>query len=99
MDDCENIEPTPDDNKLVMTLSVVMSGFFTDEKARAYKFREVLQAHNINITATTISGTTHVTDGDIQYKGFRYTITKVKNKLGLVMFRPGSEPQASQSWA
>ncbi|KAG1812750.1 hypothetical protein EV424DRAFT_1473537 [Suillus variegatus] len=84
MDDCENIEPTPDDNKLVMTLSVVMSGFFTDEKARAYKFREVLQAHNINITATMISGTTHVTDGDIQYKGFRYTIAKVKNKLGLL---------------
>ncbi|KAG1792983.1 uncharacterized protein HD556DRAFT_1527757 [Suillus plorans] len=90
MDDCENIEPTPDDNKLAMTLSVVMSGFFTDEKARAYKFREVLQEHGINITATTISGTVYVTDGDIQYKGFRYAIAKVKNEpslhLGLQYF-------------
>ncbi|KAG1898721.1 uncharacterized protein F5891DRAFT_1129342 [Suillus fuscotomentosus] len=88
MDNCKNIEPTPDDNKLAMTLSVVISGFFTDEKAQAYKFHEVLQVHNINIMAMTISGTTYVTDGDIQYKGFHYAITKVKNELGSMVTEP-----------
>jgi hypothetical protein len=34
MDNCENLKPMPDDNKLAMALSVTtMSGFFTDEMA------------------------------------------------------------------
>ncbi len=42
IDDCENHKPSPDDNKLVWKLSMAMSGFFEDEKARASKFREIL---------------------------------------------------------
>lgn len=88
MDDCENIEPTPDDNKLALALSVTMSGFFTDKTARTAKFRELLQQHGIDIRATTIDGTNYVTDGDVQYRGFRYAIAQVKNEIG----SPNAEP-------
>ncbi|KAG2116464.1 uncharacterized protein F5147DRAFT_568096, partial [Suillus discolor] len=88
IDDCENLEPTPDDNKLAMTLSAVMSGFFTDETARASRFREILQEHNIGMMGTTIDGTAYGPDGDIQHKGFRYAIAEVKSELGSTPAEP-----------
>ena len=81
MDDCENHEPTADDNKLVMTLSAAMSGFFMNETQRAAKFREILQEHDIDLRATIINNTSFTTDGDMQYKGFRYAIAEVKNEI------------------
>ncbi|KAG2084900.1 hypothetical protein BD769DRAFT_1374621, partial [Suillus cothurnatus] len=88
MDDCENHEPTAADNKLVMALSVAMSGFFTNETFRASKFREILQEHGIDVRATTLSNSTCSTDGDMQYKGFRYAIVEVKNELGSTSTEP-----------
>ncbi|KAG1860902.1 hypothetical protein F4604DRAFT_1957637 [Suillus subluteus] len=88
MDDCENHEPTPDDNKLVMALSVTMSGFFTDDTRRASKFRELLRQHNIDLRATTIDGSNYTTNGDMQYKGFRYAIAEVKNEIGSTKAEP-----------
>lgn len=88
MDDCENHEPTPDDNKLVMALSATMSGFFTDETGRASKFRELLRQHDIDLRATTIDGSNYTTDGDVQYKGFRYAIAEVKNEIGSTKAEP-----------
>jgi hypothetical protein len=82
MDDCENLEPTPDNNALAMALSATMSGFFTDETARAFKFRDLLQKHHIDLRATNINGTKYATDGDVQYKGFRYAIAEIKNEIG-----------------
>lgn len=82
MDDCENIEPTPDDNELVMALSVAMSGFFGGGAERACRFREVLQEHDIDLSPIRINGATYNTDGDQQYKYFRHAIAQVTNEIG-----------------
>ncbi|KAG1738714.1 hypothetical protein EDB19DRAFT_2039530 [Suillus lakei] len=82
MDDCEKHKPTPDDHKLVMALSVAMSGFFKDEDERTGVFRELLLQHDIDLRGTSINYTAYNTDGDMQYKGFRYAIAEVENEIG-----------------
>ncbi|KAG2060474.1 hypothetical protein BDR06DRAFT_1053669 [Suillus hirtellus] len=88
MDDCENHEPMLDDHKLVMALSVTMSGFFKDETGRASKFCELLRQHDINLRAMTIDSSNYTTNSDVQYKGFRYAIAKVKNEIGSMKAKP-----------
>ncbi|KAG2030784.1 hypothetical protein BDR03DRAFT_1033765, partial [Suillus americanus] len=88
MDDCENIEPTPDDNELVMALSVAMSGFFGGGAERACRFREVLQEHDIDLSPIRINGATYNTDGDQQYKYFRHAIAQVTNEIGSTEAEP-----------
>jgi len=89
MDDCENLQPTADDNKLAMMLSITMSGFFNNEMERASAFRRVLREHaGIELSATKIDGTEYSTDGDIQYKGLRYAIAEVKNEIGSTNAEP-----------
>ncbi|KAG1731694.1 hypothetical protein EDB19DRAFT_2007418 [Suillus lakei] len=77
MDDCQNHTPTPDDHKLVMALSAAMSGFFKDEDERT----GVIPGTSINYTA-------YNTDGDMQYKGFRYAIAEVENEIGSTKAEP-----------
>lgn len=105
MDDCENLQPTADDNNLVMALSVAMSGFFENEDKRASKFREIMRQHaEIELSARTIDGTGYATDGDIEYKGLRYAIAEVKNEIGSANAEPHFQAisyyvQATKSFA
>ena len=91
IDDCENYTPSPDDNKFVWKLSMAMSEFFEDEKARASKFREILRDLGIHASATTIEGTKFITDGDVQSLGFRLAITEVKNEIGSLGAQPHTQ--------
>ncbi|KAJ8580322.1 hypothetical protein M405DRAFT_778345 [Rhizopogon salebrosus TDB-379] len=90
INDCENHEPTDEDNKLVMALSTAMSGFFTDETERSSKFRHILRDHGIDLTASTIDYTKYTTDGDMRCGGLLYAIAEVKNEIG----SKGAEPHA-----
>ncbi|KAG2365182.1 hypothetical protein BDR07DRAFT_699102 [Suillus spraguei] len=59
MDDCENLEPTSDDNELALALSAAMSRFFMNEMQRAGVFHEVLVQHDIHLSAMRLDGTTY----------------------------------------
>ncbi|KAG1849202.1 hypothetical protein F4604DRAFT_95669 [Suillus subluteus] len=87
MDDCENLEPTPDDNELAMALSVAMSSFFKNETERASLFHEVLQEHDIDLSPIRINNTTYNTDG-VEYKYFRHAIAQVTNEIGSTEAEP-----------
>jgi len=71
---------------------MAMSGFFDDENARASKFREILNDHDLGIhtSATTIEGTKFITDGDFQWHGHRLSIIEAKNEIG----SKGAQPHA-----
>ncbi|KAG1870605.1 hypothetical protein DFJ58DRAFT_763762 [Suillus subalutaceus] len=88
IDDCESHEPTKEDNDLVMALSEAMCNFFDDDEKRASKFREILQEHRIDLIPSKIQHTKYETDGDIQYRGFRYAILEAKNELGATQAEP-----------
>jgi len=88
IDDCENLQPTADDNNLVM-VSVTMCGFFENETERASKFRQIMRQHaEIELSARTIDSTRYATDGDMEYKGLRYVIAEVKNEVGSTKAEP-----------
>ncbi|KAG2072092.1 hypothetical protein BDR04DRAFT_1052092 [Suillus decipiens] len=77
MDDCDNLEPTPDDNKLALALSVAMSRFFMNEMEREYLFHTVLQEHEIDLSAMRIHGTT-----------YSHVIAQVTNEIGSTEAEP-----------
>jgi hypothetical protein len=86
--DCESYDPTKEENKLALELSIAMSGFFENEKARQKKFIEILGSHDFHITAAEITGTKYRTDGDMRCNGFPYFIAELKDEVGA----KGAEP-------
>ncbi|KAG1843680.1 hypothetical protein F4604DRAFT_1823435 [Suillus subluteus] len=99
IDDCESHEPTKEDNDLVMALSEAMCNFFDDEDKRASKFWEILQEHRIGLIPSKIQHTKYETDGDIQYRGFRYAILEAKNELGATQAEPHMQAISYYIWS
>jgi hypothetical protein len=86
--DCESYNPTKEDNKLVFELSVAMSGFFPNEKARQTEFIEILGRHGFHMAPAEIVGTLYRTDGDMRCNGFPYFFAELKHEMG----SKGAEP-------
>lgn len=81
IDDCESRAPTKEDNHLVHDLSLAMSEFFSSEEARMSKFREVMNGHGFDLTASTVEGTSYRTDGDTRIGGFCTLIVEGKLEI------------------
>ena len=84
MDDCDNIQPTAADNKLVRELMYAMSEFDDDEKERQERFISVLEENDIYIAPSIVfaNKTAYHTDGDILMVGHRGMIWEIKNDQG-----------------
>ncbi|KAI6140270.1 hypothetical protein BKA82DRAFT_29217 [Pisolithus tinctorius] len=81
LDDCDMVEPTHEDNSLVMGLHSAMSNYYDLESDRAVKIRELFTRWGL---AFVPSATRHgyTTDGDMREGEYRYAIAEIKNEMG-----------------
>ncbi|KAG2120579.1 uncharacterized protein F5147DRAFT_562536 [Suillus discolor] len=84
VDDCQNRQPTDDDNDIVWQLSETMCSFYTDELARMNAFRCVLRQYGIILDPSMVGATQCITDGHIMSSDgmFVQVILEGKNEIG-----------------
>ncbi|KAG8920090.1 hypothetical protein FRC02_001175 [Tulasnella sp. 418] len=82
LDDCEQHDPTPEDNAIVDKLTVDMCNFYDYEAKRARAFRDLMLEYKIPVTPTYIEGTSYSTDGHASVGHYVYLITEAKNEMG-----------------
>ena len=83
VEDCQNITPTPQDNKLVLELAEAMCEFYTFESERQSAFLRVLRNNSMDLTGAKIEGTDYSTDGNSDTPGMdEGALWVVKNDLG-----------------
>jgi hypothetical protein len=86
VDDCQDYQPTDEDNNFVRKLSEDMSSFYTEELVRMNAFRQLLRGYGITLDSSAISST----DGHLLSPNgnFVQVIVEGKNEIG----SGGAEP-------
>ncbi|KAG1851653.1 hypothetical protein F4604DRAFT_1592308, partial [Suillus subluteus] len=92
VDDCQDYQPTDQDNDFVRKLSENMSSFYPDEHSRMKVFRELLHGYGITLHSSPIGSTKCTTDGHLMSTDgdFVQVISEGKNEIG----SGGAEPFA-----
>ncbi|KAG5634893.1 hypothetical protein H0H81_000410, partial [Sphagnurus paluster] len=92
IDDCKTHEPIDEDNKLVREITLAMSKFFPNKKARTAELLEILKDNGIPATTATIysKGHSFPTDGAVESKNSLIMIIEGELEIGST----GAEPYA-----
>jgi hypothetical protein len=93
VDDCQNRQPTADDDSFVRQFSEKMSSFYTAEHFRMAEFRELLGDYGIKLDAASVGKTLCTTDGHLlsPNRKFAMVIADGKNEIGSGRAEPFAE--------
>jgi hypothetical protein len=93
VDDCQNRQPTADDDSFVQQFSEKMSSFYTAEHLRMAVFRELLGDYGIKLDAALVGKTQCTTDGHLlsSNRKFAMVIAEGKNEIGSGRAEPFAE--------
>ncbi|KAF8648466.1 hypothetical protein AX16_006269, partial [Volvariella volvacea WC 439] len=90
VDDCQDYQPTAEDNSFVLKLSEAMCKFYSDEAQRLEECRKLLAAYGVKLMAAKVGSTNFSTDGYVTDERNKYVcaILEGKNEVG----NGGAEP-------
>ncbi|KAI9463374.1 hypothetical protein F5148DRAFT_1313294 [Russula earlei] len=96
LDDCQQHNPTREDNMFASDLRAGMSQIWQKENERLIAFLSIMRSHGIELRPTTIRTKqgSYKTDADSQEQGCRYIIVEAKNEIG----SKGAEPLFQAIW-
>ncbi|KAG1755294.1 uncharacterized protein EDB91DRAFT_285621 [Suillus paluster] len=84
VDDCQNYQPTVNDNAFVWQLLEKMPSFYPDELTRMKVFRQLLREYDIILDASMVRSTKCITDGHLLSRDEKFVqvILEGKNEIG-----------------
>ncbi|KAI9450976.1 hypothetical protein F5148DRAFT_986718 [Russula earlei] len=96
VDDCQQHNPTREDNMFAFDLRAAMSQIWGKEDDRRDAFILIMRKHGIELGPTVLSTKqgSYRTDADSQEQGYRYIIVEAKNEIG----SGGPEPLFQAIW-
>jgi hypothetical protein len=80
VDDCQNHQPTADDNKFVQQLSEQMCQHYANESLRMYAFRQLLRDIGIELEASAVDRTKCTTDGHLMSPCGKFALVIAEGK-------------------
>jgi len=91
VDDCQNHQPTDDDNHLVAELSHKMCSFYRSKLDRMHEFRQIFENHGVLIHLGIVGSPREMTDGHLLFGNSPAVILEGKNEIGEGSAEPFAE--------
>ncbi|KAI6098759.1 hypothetical protein F5141DRAFT_1032487 [Pisolithus sp. B1] len=79
LDDCQNMEVTREEGRIMYRLAVVLSDMYSDETARKNAVFKILGEYGIHLSTAKIDK--YEVDAEISIHGNRYLIAEIKNEM------------------